>query len=734
MNAQSAAGRQRLGQFSAGGEVYRQILAHSSEAIAIIDLEGKYLEQNVAHRDLIGYSDEELAGRTPAIHLGERAFSEIARELARSGRYAGEVSTRTKAGQPLTLDLSAFAVRDARGKAVCYVGIKRDITARKQAEQEQRLRYDQRQMLYRITEAVGRADRVEEIYEEALAALERSIGAQRASILLFDADGVMRFKAWRGISAGYRRAVEGHSPWSADTVDAKPITIADVAAEAGLGEIRETILREGIRALGFFPLVSRGRLLGKFMVYFDTPQAFSAEAVQLAQTIASHVAFSILKKQDVTTLKRGEEVQRFLAEAGNVLAASLDEEATIARLASLTIPFLADYCLIDAVEADGSLRRIATAHVDPKKAQLLQELERYPPRSRAARHPVIKAVRTGLSQFESVLRAETLRRIAADAEHRRVLDQLRPCSWMTVPMVARGRRLGALTLARSESQRHYSTHDLVLAEELARRAALAVDNARLYEAASTANRAKADFLAVMSHELRTPLNAILGYTELLEMGVPQPLPAESRRPVERIGASARHLLQIIEQILAFSRLDVGREEVQPVEVDVVELARDAAALIQPLSEQKGLRFTISLPSRAIVIRTDPGKLRQILLNLLSNAIKFTEAGSVGLSVVDARNRVNLRVRDSGIGIPAAQLELIFEPFWQGDRVLTRASGGTGLGLSVTRQLAELLGGEVRVESQPGEGSTFNVQLPKVATRSTLKAAVSGSAGGGDLPG
>ncbi|HEX6911967.1 MAG TPA: ATP-binding protein, partial [Longimicrobium sp.] len=196
------------------------------------------------------------------------------------------------------------------------------------------------------------------------------------------------------------------------------------------------------------------------------------------------------------------------------------------------------------------------------------------------------------------------------------------------------------------------------------------------------------------------------------MGVPHPLPEASSTQVQRIGASARHLLQIIEQILAFSRLEAGREEAHPEDVELGELVRETAALLQPLAQQKGLEFALSVPDGPLGMHTDPGKLRQILLNLLSNAIKFTEAGQVALSAQAEDGRVRVVVRDTGMGLAPEQLARVFEPFWQADHSRTRQAGGTGLGLSVTLRLAELLGGEVSAASVPGQGTTFTVALPR----------------------
>ncbi|HEX2189886.1 MAG TPA: ATP-binding protein [Longimicrobiaceae bacterium] len=229
--------------------------------------------------------------------------------------------------------------------------------------------------------------------------------------------------------------------------------------------------------------------------------------------------------------------------------------------------------------------------------------------------------------------------------------------------------------------------------------------------AERAGRAKSDFLAVMSHELRTPLTAIMGYAELLQMGVPDPLTDGARGQVERIDQAARHLLALIEEILAFSRMEAGREEAEPVRADLAEVAREAAVFVHPLAHRKGLSLRVRGPDLPLHAATDRGKLRQVLVNLLFNAIKFTPQGEVALEVETAGGTALLHVRDTGVGIAPEHLERIWEPFWQVQAVDTREVGGTGLGLPLSRRIARLLGGEIAVESTPGRGSTFTVRLP-----------------------
>lgn len=230
-------------------------------------------------------------------------------------------------------------------------------------------------------------------------------------------------------------------------------------------------------------------------------------------------------------------------------------------------------------------------------------------------------------------------------------------------------------------------------------------------AADEASRAKSRFLAVMSHELRTPLNAILGYSDLLEAEIAGPINAGQRQHLHRIQQSALHLLALINRLLSFSRIEAGKEEVELEPVNLAELARDAVALIEPQAVRQGLELRVNIPSAVAEVETDPGKVRQILLNLLSNAVKFTETGEVEFRMAMEGESVSFEVRDTGPGIPAAEHSRIFDAFTQADQTRTRKKGGTGLGLSVSRELARLLGGDITLESTPGEGSTFGVVLP-----------------------
>jgi signal transduction histidine kinase len=404
---------------------------------------------------------------------------------------------------------------------------------------------------------------------------------------------------------------------------------------------------------------------------------------------------------------------RFLAEATAVLSSSLDYESTLAALARLCVSEIADWALVYIVDDDGQVHRLEVAHRDPSKVELVGELRDLPIEPGGS-HPVLGVLESGRPLLVRDVNVDELAEIAQAPRHLELLLELGATSFMLVPLIARGRSLGAIGLVCTGAGSQFDDQDLALAENLASRAALAVDNARLYGEAQEATRTKTDLLTVISHDLRTPLNSIIGYAELLLMGVPEPLSESTRERVERMRAGAQHLLHLINQLLALSRLDAGREEVQPEELDVAELVREVAVVVEPLALERSLGFVIDLPDHRLTLRTDPGKLRQVLVNLAANAIKFTERGEVRVQVeASTSGGATIHVADTGPGIAEEHRERIFEPFWQVDTAQrgNQNQGGTGLGLSVVSRLVELLGGRISVESQLGEGSTFTVALP-----------------------
>jgi signal transduction histidine kinase len=408
-------------------------------------------------------------------------------------------------------------------------------------------------------------------------------------------------------------------------------------------------------------------------------------------------------------LEQEKQSRDLLAEASRVLASTLDYERTLETVARLTVGHLADWCAVDLVQPGGGIRQAVVSHVDEAKIKWAKELnKRYPP-DYDGPTGVGKVIRTGQPELYSDISDEMLIAGAKDEHHLEIMRELQIKSALVVPMIARGHTLGALTLISTQKDRRYDEADLTLAMEIATRAAIAIDNAQLYRSALAASEAKSAFLATMSHELRTPLNAIIGYQSLLEEGIDGTLNESQLAQLSRIRAGADHLLGLIDEILTYGRVEAGKEVVQLEDAEIRPIVEEAVTMVKPLAGTKGLTLRVDVPDARL--NTDSGKLRQILLNLLSNAVKFTDSGEIRVQGHLNGDTAEFSVADEGIGIADENLQRIFEPFWQVQQSATRRAGGTGLGLSVSRSLARLLGGEIRAESKLGEGSKFTLTLP-----------------------
>ena len=438
-------------------------------------------------------------------------------------------------------------------------------------------------------------------------------------------------------------------------------------------------------------------------------QQLEMQAVEMESQAAELEATAEDLRSSNEELNRGNRGAQLLNDASRVLASTLDYEMTLEAVARLAVGEIADWCTVDLVDAEGRIRQVVVSHRDESKVRWAKELsKRYPP-DHTRLSGVGQVIRSGQPEVYPDITDEMLVATAKDAEHLAIMRELQIKSAIIVPMIARGRTLGALTLVSSEAGRRYGEADKALAMELATRSAIAIDNAQLYRSALAASDAKSAFLAIMSHELRTPLNAIIGYQSLMEEGIDGSLTEAQRGHLKRIRASADHLLGMIDEVLTFSRVDAGKELVRREEVQLAPIVAEAISMVNSLAEAKRIRLRDETTD--VRLFTDGMKVRQILLNLLSNAIKFTDQGEIVIRSRLNSESVAVSITDPGIGIEAENLEKIFDPFWQVEQRSTRRVGGTGLGLSVSRSLARLLGGDVTVESVVERGSTFTLTLP-----------------------
>jgi len=563
-----------------------------------------------------------------------------------------------------------------------------------------------------LSEALSGAPGTDEVAAVVIDRGMHMAGADICTLYVLDAaSGDLELVGERGCSPQIVDRIRRITPGSGDPAYSPIATGEALWAEtpeeyAAVSPLIATMRAEGRRARAFWsmPLIVEGRTIGLLGMGFHEARRFPPEEREFIGLFCRQCAEALLRASRLDAERRAhelaqrmnaerklEELRRaFLADATAALAQSLDYESTLAKVAQLAVPGLADCCAVDVLpEGDRIPKRLAVACADPPKSE--------PPREIDSGVPSV--LRTGRSEMSSTV--------------------------MCVPLQGRGRVFGAVTFRAAESGRTYTVDDLHCAEELARRCAIAIENARLYasehaarKSADVANRAKDEFLAVVSHELRTPLNAIMGWAKMLSS---QQLDEPRRaRAIETIDRNAVAMAQLIDDLLDVSRIISGKMRLEIKRVDAARVIDAAIEAARPAAEAKGVAIVASLDRSVPPVSGDPNRLQQIVWNLLSNAVKFTPAAGrveVGLAII--QGSVEIRVEDTGRGIAPTFLPYVFDAFRQEDTAHTRSRGGLGLGLAITKQLVELHGGRIDASSQgEGFGAVFKVHLPVPAIART----------------
>ena len=435
---------------------------------------------------------------------------------------------------------------------------------------------------------------------------------------------------------------------------------------------------------------------------------------------ASKIARDIsmrLRAQAITDRARRQGI--FLARLTTSFSGTMNYTDRLTELATLSVPELSDWCVVDAVTTNGQIERVTIKHIDPNKVALAGQIhERYA--DPLALASAVEVIRTGKPAIVPMISDEVLVAAAAgDDELLRLVRSLGLVSYVCLPLMVHGSTLGALTFATAESGRQYDDDAIRFLQDVASRAALALDNARSYEQLQAANRMKDEFLATLSHELRTPLNAILGYARMLRAGM---LKDEKRdNALDTLERNATSLTQIVEDVLDVSRIAAGKIRLNVQSLDLPVVMHDALATVMPAAEAKGVRIQSIVEPDIGPVSGDPERLQQVMWNLLSNAVKFTpRGGRVQVRLQRVNSHIEISVSDSGVGIREDFLPHLFERFRQADSTTTRAHGGLGLGLAIARQIVELHGGTIHALSG-GEGkcATFRIELPVMIVHSAV---------------
>jgi signal transduction histidine kinase/DNA-binding NarL/FixJ family response regulator len=407
--------------------------------------------------------------------------------------------------------------------------------------------------------------------------------------------------------------------------------------------------------------------------------------------------------------RQAEDAERrasLLADASRVLTSSFDYHTTLSVLCRLIVPRIADYCVADILQADGTLVRAGISHVDAAKEALLRDVSDFQDGRIPPDHPTLAALRQGRRTLAQEITPEMIDGVVASEEHRKVIEQLQPRSLITVPLTTSGHIHGVLVLVYSESGRRYESEDLRLAVELARRAAMTIENAKLYDQAQQATRARDEMLGVVAHDLRNPLSTItMGSSLIMEAATDDVL----RRHAELVRRAADRMQELITDLLEVRRIESGKLRISLRAEPVPPLVKEALAMLTPLAQARGIALEAELnePLRAAIM--DSARILQVLSNLVGNALKFTpEGGRVIIECAPLGEEVRFGVCDTGPGIPRDQIPHIFGRFWQASDRDTR---GIGLGLSIVRGIVEAHQGRTWVESEVGEGARFYFTLP-----------------------
>lgn len=653
---------------------YRDLVENSQDLICTHDLHGHLISINARAAQALGYMPDELIGQNIKDLLGQEMgglFDEYIQTSQRDGTAHGLVLLQSRAGKRLIWEYQNTLRKDDVAQPIVR-GMARDVTERVEAQR----------------------------------ALHSS--EQRFHLLFEESpDAVMLIDPYHS-----------GKNW--------PIVDCNAAGCRMSGYSREEILGQGIAQLRatLTTLQQDTQYLSELrkqgILKFETQNRRKDGTVYDVEGSVSFVTVEgrelLLEiDRDITQRKATEEGLLYLVEASALLVESLDYQATLRQVAQLTVPEFADWCAIDLIMEDGRYRRVALAHVDPTQVGFAWQLEERYGFDPNLAGGAAQVLRTGKVEFYPEIVPEMLRLISHDDEHWKMLLQLGLRSGLIVPLIAHGRMLGAISFGMTDSNRHFHAGDIQVALDLANRAALAVDNARLYHEAQTAIHARDEFLSVAAHELRTPMTALFGYTQLLRDRLRLGTVALDRDQ-QMIGIMVEQgirLMRLLDTLLDLSRLDTGHFTLNIQSLELGALVQQVVTELQLITDQHQIRLELPMGEEPIRIDGDEQRLEQVFTNLLHNAIKYSPAGGlISVRVELSAMGVAVSIADCGIGIPAADIPHLFERYFRARSSEISSVGGLGIGLYVVNEIVIRHGGSVTVQSEQWQGSTFTIHLPR----------------------
>jgi PAS domain S-box-containing protein len=705
---------------------YQRVMDSFADAVVASDGADRIVYANLAAERLLGWTRGELLGK-PLTHIMPerlRAAHEAGfrRYMAtRQGRILGKpvrVPALHREGHEVEVELTLSAYPLEEGDLV--VAALRDLRERVELERQlaaQRHLRAQNAVLSALMQAQGLEDAMVAVLQGIGEALEWDAG------IFWKVDPVLQrlqvSSTWTSATGAAQAFLEASRQRAFAPGDGLPGRVwqsqrfqwsRDVVQDGRYPRRREAAA-EGLHGALLFPIFSSSQVYGVLEFLCRSPREPDEALVQTMESVGFQLGQFLERNRTVEALRDSEARLRLLAEASAVLGTSLDSHETLRALARLVVPRVADWCSVSLQEQEEAApTQVVVAHVDAaKEAWALELQQRFPP-DPAAPRGAISVIRTGRPEMYPDIPDALLQASARSPEHLRLLREVGMRSALIVPMKARGRTFGAITLVAAESGRRYAADDLAMAQELADRASVAVDNARLYREAQQAIHIRDEFLSVASHELRTPLTPLQLQLQSIQRRhqAGETLPALLVSKLDSMGRQVARLEKLVRSLLDISRISQDRLELECEELDLAQLAHEVAGRLEAEAARTGTEVRVHTEG-PVVGCWDRLRLEQVLGNLLGNALKFGPGQPIEVRVEGTQALARLRVQDRGLGISPEDQARIFERFERA--VPIRHYGGFGLGLWISRQMVEAMGGAIRVESTLGHGSIFTVELP-----------------------
>lgn len=664
-------------------------------AIFMLDPQGIIISWNEGAERIKQYKASEIIGehfsRFYPQEARDRGWPEYELKVAAAeGRFEDEGWRVRKDGSVFWANVVITALKDSEGGLRGFSKITRDMTARKESEERAR-------QLAEEATARRLAEENARIVREQRERLQVTLASIGDAVICTDAEGRVEF---------LNSVAEKLTGWSTEEARNLPLTdIFHIVNES----TRSPVVNPALRA------IREGTIVGlanhTVLIARDGTQRPIDDSAAPIRDSDGKILGSVLVFRDITERKRNEQAARFLADASAALAILVDFDSTLQKVASLAVPQFADWTTVDLVERDGALRRVAVAHADVSKVELARELHRRFPSDPAAGRGSGYVARTGNVELVSEITDEMLVANITNAEQLASLRSLGLKSYMGVPLKVRGRTIGVMSFVSAESGYHYTAADLTIAQDLAERCAIAIDNARLYRELREQDRRKDEFLATLAHELRNPLAPIRNSLQILKLSrVDTEVAQQTREMMER---QIHHLVRLVDDLLDVSRVMRGKIELRKEMVELATIIARAVETAKPLIEAHGHRLQVDVSPETLPLEADPVRLVQAFGNLLNNSAKYSDDnGYIHVTARAERGEAIVTILDHGIGIAPDMLPHIFELFVQADHTSAKAQGGLGIGLTLVKNLIEMHGGSISAQSEGlGRGAEFTVRLP-----------------------